>query len=67
MLADFFVEVEAEKLVVDLFLILSFNLVALDFVEGGRLLKAAAAIFLKSFFVLADLSIAVATERDQKS
>jgi len=63
--ANFFAKVK--KLVVNLFLILSFNLVALDFVDDKKLLKTTTTIFLKSFFVLIDLSIATTTRESQKS
>jgi len=55
--ASFFARVE--KLIVNLFLILSFNLVTLDFVNDKKLLKTTITIFLKSFFVLTNLLIVV--------
>jgi hypothetical protein len=57
--ANFFARIE--KLVVDCFLTLSFNLVALDFANDEKLLKTTTTIFLKSFFVLASLPIATTT------
>jgi len=60
--ANFFTK--AKKLVVDLFLILSFNLVALDFVNDKKLLKITTITFLKNFFVLIDLSIVVVTREN---
>jgi len=61
LLANFFAK--AKKLVVNCFLILSFNLVILDFANNKKLLKIAIAIFQKSFFVLIDLLIAEATKK----
>ncbi len=60
MFANFFAKIK--KLVVDYFLILSFNLVTLDFANNKRLLKTITIIFLKSFFVLIDLLIAMMTK-----
>ncbi len=57
--ANFFAKVE--KLIVNYFLILSFNLITLDFANNKKLLKTIATTFLKSFFVLIDLFIAIAT------
>jgi len=51
----------AKKLVVNCFLILSFNLVTLNFANNKRLLKTTTTIFLKSFFVLTNLFIATTT------
>jgi hypothetical protein len=59
--ANFFARVK--KLVVDYLLTLSFNLVTLDFANNKKLLKTTTTIFLKSFFILIDLSI-VATTRE---
>ncbi len=59
MLANFFAK--AKKLVANIFLILSFNLVALDFANNKRLLKIITTIFLKSFLILIDLLIAITT------
>jgi len=58
LLANFFAR--AKKFVVDCFLILSFNLVILDFANDETLLKTTT-IFLKSFFVLTSLFIATTT------
>ncbi len=57
--ANFFAKVK--KFVVDYLLALSFNLVTLDFANNKKLLKITTTIFLKSFFVLIDLSIAATT------
>jgi len=59
LLANFFAK--AKKLVVNIFLISSFNLVALDFANYKRLLKIITTIFLKSFLILIDLLIAITT------
>jgi hypothetical protein len=58
--ANFFARIK--KLVVNYLLILSFNLVTLDFANNKRLLKIITTIFLKSFFVLIDLLIAMMTK-----
>jgi len=63
--ASFFASL-AKKLVVNLFLILSFNLVALDFANNKKLLETTTTIFLKSFFVLTNLPIATTTRRGQE-
>jgi len=57
--ANFFAR--AKKLVVNCLLILSFNLITLDFANDERLLKTITTIFLKSFFVLTNLLIATTT------
>ena len=58
---------KAKKLVVDVFLNLSFNLVTLDFANCERLLKTTTTIFLKSFLFLIDLLIATTTRRNQEN
>ncbi len=58
--ANFFARIK--KLVVNYLLILSFNLVTLDFANNKRLLKTITTIFLISFFVLIDLLIAMMTK-----
>jgi len=65
LLANFFAR--AKKLVINIFLILSFNLVTLDFVNCKKLLKTIAIIFLKNFLILINLLIAITTRRNQKS
>jgi len=50
--ANFFIKIE--KLVVNCFLTLSFNLITLNFVNNKKLLKTTTTVFLKSFFVLID-------------
>jgi len=59
--ANFFAK--AKKLVINYFLILSFNLITLDFANNKKLLKTTIIIFLKNFFVLASLLIAITTRR----
>jgi len=59
--ANFFAK--AKKLVINYFLILSFNLITLDFANNKKLLKTTIIIFLKNFFVLASLLIAITTKR----
>jgi len=54
---------KAKKLVIDHFLILSFNSITLDFANNKKLLKTTIIIFLKNFFVLASLLIAITTRR----
>ncbi len=61
MFANFFAK--AKKLVINYFLILSFNLITLDFANNKKLLKTTIIIFLKNFFVLASLLIAITTRR----
>ncbi len=61
MFANFFAK--AKKLVINYFLILSFNLITLDFANNKKLLKTTIIIFLKNFFVLASLLIAITTKR----
>jgi len=65
LLASFFAR--AKKLVVDIFLILSFNLVTLDIANCEKLLKTTMTIFLKNFLILIDLLIATTTRRNQES
>jgi hypothetical protein len=60
--ANFFAKVE--KLIVNLFLILNFNLIILDFTNDKKLLKIITTIFLKNFFVLIDLFIATTTRKN---
>ena len=60
--ASFFAR--AKKLVVNVFLILSFNLVTLDFANCEKLLKMTTTIFLKSFLILIDLLIATTTREN---
>jgi len=60
--ASFFAKVK--KIVVDLFLILSFNLITLDFANDKKLLKTTITIFLKNFFVLTNLLIVTTTRRN---
>jgi len=60
--ANFFAKVE--KLIVNLFLILNFNLIILDFTNDKKLLKITITIFLKNFFVLIDLFIATTTRKN---
>jgi len=67
LLANFFVKAKTKKLVVNLLLILSFNLIILDFIKSKKLLKATTTIFLKNFFVLTNLFIAIATKKNQKN
>jgi len=57
--ANFFAR--TRKLVVDYLLILSFNLITLDFANNERLLKTITTIFLKNLFVLTNLLIATTT------
>jgi len=57
--ANFFAKVE--KLVIDYLLTLNFNLITLNFANNKRLLKTTIMIFLKSFFVLTNLFIAIIT------
>jgi len=52
-----------KQIFINCFLILSFNLVVLDFANNKKLLKTIITIFLKSFFVLIDLLIATTTKR----
>jgi hypothetical protein len=59
LLANFFAKVE--KLVIDCLLTLNFNLITLNFANIKRLLKTTIMIFLKSFFVLTNLFIAIIT------
>ncbi len=59
MLANFFAK--TKKLVVDCLLTLNFNLVTLDFANDEKLLKTTMTIFLKDFFVLIGLFIAMTT------
>jgi len=62
LLANFFAKIK--KLVVNIFLILNFNLITLDFANCKRLLKTIIVIFLKSFLILIDLLIATTTTRE---
>ena len=59
MFANFFARIE--KLVVDCFLTLGFNLMALGFANNKKLLKTTTTIFLKNFFDLTNLLIATTT------
>jgi hypothetical protein len=65
LLANFFAR--TKKLIVNLFLILSFNLIILDFVNNKRLLKTTTIVFLKNFFVLIDLLIVATRKKNQRS
>ncbi len=60
--ASFFTKIK--KLVVDIFLILSFNLVTLDFANSKKLLKIITIIFLKTFLILIDLLIVTTTREN---
>ncbi len=62
LLASFFAK--TMKFVVNIFLILNFNLVTLDFANCERLLKTITIIFLKNFLILIDLSIAITTRKN---
>jgi len=64
LLASFFARVE--NFVVNVFLILSFNLITLGFANDKRLLKATTIIFLKSFLILVDLLIVTTTRENQE-
>ncbi len=61
LLASFFAK--TQKIIINIFLILSFNLVTLDFVNSKKLLKIIIAIFLKSFLILIDLFIVMITKK----
>jgi len=63
--ASFFARVE--KFIVDIFLILSFNLVILYFANCEKLLKIITTIFLKNFLILIDWLIATTTRENQES
>jgi len=63
--ASFFARVE--KFIVDIFLILSFNLEILDFANCEKLLKIITTIFLKNFLILIDWLIATTTRENQES